>query len=47
MGRLTIITFMIHNKAHYVASNITFSKNAEIVFSVYLLLETYLRCCRH
>jgi len=42
MGRLTdyfclvIITFMIHNEAHYVASNITlyFLKNAEIVFSI-------------
>jgi len=29
-----IITFMIHNEAHYVACNITFLKNAEIVFSV-------------
>jgi len=25
---------MIHNEAHYVASHITFLKNAEIVFSV-------------
>jgi len=24
---------MIHNEVHYVASNITFLKNAEIVFS--------------
>jgi len=28
------MAFMIHNEAHYVASNITFLKTAEIVFSV-------------